>query len=319
MSEIFLGRKIVYLGAEAGFEAAAATIGDYGEVVHVKATYDAVADAIEEADAVLDASMKIRITDSMVTHARNLKIISCATTGSDHIERNQLEKRSIPVHTLREDRDLLMNLTPAAELSWGLLLSCARKIPAALAHVRKGEWVREGFPGMMLHGRQLGLIGCGRIGGWMARYAKAFNMEVVGYDPYLPQFPETIRPVDLEELVSTSDCVSVHVHLTEETRGLVSKRLFEMIKPGAVFINTSRGAIADESALLDGLVSGRIGAAGLDVLDGEPEIDNHPLVAYARTHDNLIIVPHIGGFSPDAVRKVCARAAEKIVRKLESL
>ena len=319
MSKISIGRKIVYLGAEAGFEAAVATVGDFAEVVHVEATAEAVADAIQEADAVLDASMKIRITDSMIAQARNLKIISCATTGSDHIERNELEKRDIPVHTLREDRGLLMNLTPAAELSWGLLLSCTRKIPAAFAHVRKGEWVREGFPGMMLYGRQMGLIGCGRIGGWMARYAGAFNMEVVGYDPYLPQFPETIRPVDLEELVSTSDCVSVHVHLTEETRGLVSKRLFEMIKPGAVFINTSRGAIADETALLDGLVSGRIGAAGLDVLDGEPEIDNHPLVEYARTHDNLIIVPHIGGFSPDAVRKVCTRAAEKIVRKLESV
>jgi len=106
------------------------------------------------------------------------------------------------------------------------------------------------------------------------------------------------------------------VHLSEETTGLLSPDLLAGIKPGAIVINTSRGAIIDEAALLAGLESGRIGAAGLDVLDGEPEIDQHPLIVYSRSHDNLIVTPHIGGFSPDAVRVVCRRAAEKIMAKL---
>jgi D-3-phosphoglycerate dehydrogenase len=155
-------------------------------------------------------------------------------------------------------------------------------------------------------------VGCGRIGGWMARYGAAFGMRVVGHDPFVDPWPDGIRRVPLEELVETSDVVSVHVHLSAETRGLVSAALFERMKPGAIFVNTSRGALADEAALLRALESGRLAAAGLDVLEGEPAIEGHPLLAYARRHSNLILTPHCGGFSPDAVRLVCARAAEKI-------
>ena len=150
----------------------------------------------------------------------------------------------------------------------------------------------------------------------MGHYALAFGMEVLGYDPYVDSLPHGFIRVTLEELVCTSDFVSVHVHLSEETRGLVSRKHFEMMKPGIVLINTSRGAVIDEKALLDGLVSGRVGAAGLDVLEGEPDIHEHSLVNYSRSHDNLIITPHCGGFSPDAVALVCAHSAKKIVREL---
>jgi D-3-phosphoglycerate dehydrogenase len=169
----------------------------------------------------------------------------------------------------------------------------------------------------MLNGRTLGLIGCGRLGQWMSRYGAAFGMEVLGHDPHVAPWPEGIIQTDLADLVANADVISVHVHLSEATRGLLSADLLASIKPGAIVINTSRGAIIDEAALLAGLESGRIGAAGLDVLDGEPEIAQHPLIAYGRGHDNLIVTPHIGGFSPDAVRVVCRRAAEKIMAKLE--
>jgi len=303
---------IVYLGAEEGREACSEVLAGHAEVLHPQAEPDAVADALKGASALLDASMKVPITDAMVADAPALAIISCATTGSDHIARGELDKRGIPVRTLRDDRDLLNNITPAAELTFALLLACARKLPAAVGAVKRGEWVREDYPGLMLNGRRLGVIGCGRIGGWMARYARAFGMGVVGYDPFLDTLPDTIDRVSLEELVETSDAVTVHVHLSDETRGLMSAELFAKIKPGAIFLNTSRGAIADEAALLKGLESGHVGAAGLDVLDGEPDVTDHPLRRYAETHDNLLITPHCGGFSPDAVRVVCRRAAEKI-------
>ncbi len=309
-------KRIVYLGAPEGFAALADVVAGRAELDHVEAEPTAVAEALFDASALLDASMQVHIDDGMIAAAPDLAVISCATTGSDHIDRAETGRRGIPVHTLRQDPELLQNITPAAELSWALVLAAARGLPAALAHTRDGGWRREEFPGLMLHGKRLGLVGCGRIGGWMARYGQAFGMTVVGNDPFLETWPESIRPVPLAELFETCDVISVHVHLSDETRGLVSAELLANIKPGAIFINTSRGAVVDEEALLEALESGRLGAAGLDVLDGEPEVENHPLMVYARNHDNLLITPHCGGFSPDAVRRVCRRAAEKIVAAL---
>jgi len=308
--------KIVYLGSQVGFKALEETLAGKAEAEHVDASPDAVERALEGAAALLDASMKVRITNEMVRRAPELGIIACATTGSDHIERDELERRDIPVRTLREDREVLLGLTPAAELSWALLMACARRLTGACDHVKGGQWNRELFPGIMLKDRRLGLIGCGRLGSWMARYAKAFGMDVAAYDPHVDTLPEGVLRLDLEDLVRTSDFVSVHVHLSEETTSLLSRDLLESAKPGVIVVNTSRGAVIDENALLDGLRSGRIGGAGLDVLDGEPDIQSHPLVEYAREHDNVVITPHCGGNSPDAVAVVCRRTAEKIVETL---
>ncbi len=309
--------KIAYLGSGVGFKALEDVLAGRAVAEHVETSSKALETALKSASGLLDASMKVRITNEMIRGAPHLKIIACATTGSDHIEREELEQRNTPVRTLREDRDLLLGLTPAAELSWALLMACARRLPAAHDHVKAGQWNRDLFPGIMLKGRRLGIIGCGRIGTWMARYAKAFGMELAGYDPYVNPLPEGIASLSLEDLVKTSDFLSVHVHLSEETRSLLSRDLLESAKPGIIVVNTSRGAVIDEEALLDGLKSGRIGGAGMDVLEGEPDIDSHPLVRFAREHDNVVITPHCGGNSPDAVALVCRRTAEKIVEALE--
>ena len=303
--------RILYLGPPEGFEAVRAALDGHAEAVHVAAESGAVAQALGTADGLIDASMKVPISDAMIAAAPNLRIISTATTGADHIARRELDARGIALRTLKEDPDVLRDLTPAAEMSWALLMACARGLVPAAAHTRSGRWIREEFPGVMLRGKTLGVIGCGRIGQWMARYAAAFGMDVVGHDPYVQPWPGGIRRLTLEALVELADFISVHVHLSDETRGLVSRDLFGRMKPGAVVINTSRGAVIDESALLDGLKSGRLRGAGLDVLDGEPDIDGHPLVEYARSADNLVITPHCGGYSPDAVRIVCGHAARK--------
>ncbi len=307
---------VAYIGADSGFQALVETLAGVAEAVHVEPNPAALSAALSDATALLDASMAVPISDAMIQAAPNLRIISCATTGSDHIARAAAEARGIAIRTLRDDGDLLANLTPAAELSWALLLACARNLPAAVAHTQAGHWRREDFPGVMVRGRTLGLIGVGRIGGWMARYAQAFGMTVLGFDPYQDTMPAGVESAPLRDLIAASDFVSVHVHLSDETRGLVSRDLLEAAKPGLILINTSRGAIVDEAALLDGLESGRLGGAGLDVLDGEPDTADHPLITYSQSHDNLLITPHCGGFSPDAVRLVCARAAQKIVEHL---
>ena len=307
---------MVFLGAEEGREAAESVLDGIARVAHPEATPEAVSQVLRTASGLLDASMKVPITDAMIAASPDLAVISCATTGSDHIARTELVRRGIPLHTLREDPALLNDITPAAELTFALLLACARRLPAAVRSVVDGRWEREDFPGMMLRGRRLGIIGCGRIGGWMARYGHAFGMEIVGHDPFQETLPDGVTRVTLDDLVSTSDVITIHVHLSEETRGLLSADLIGRIKPGAIFLNTSRGALADEAALLEALESGPLAAAGLDVLDGEPDIADHPLRLYAKQHDNLLITPHCGGFSPDAVRVVCRRAAEKIRDRL---
>ena len=309
-------KTILYLGAAVGAEGAMEAAGGKLDVIQIPSTAKEVKSGIQTCEALLDASMKVPITDAMVASAANLKIISCATTGSDHIERTELDRRGIPVRTLMEDKQLLLNLTPAAELSWTLLMACARMLPAAVDHVKAGGWDREQFPGIMLKGKRLGIIGCGRIGTWMSRYAQAFGMEIIGYDPILAEFPPQIKAVSLDELVGTSDFITIHVPLTEDTKGLFSQSCFQQVKPGTILINTSRGAVIDEAALLKALESKRIKAAGLDVLTDEPQVEKSPLVRYARTHHNLILTPHCGGFSHDAVKIVCRRAAEKIVAYL---
>ncbi len=305
-------KTVIYLGALEGFEASKKVLEDIAVVKHVPAQLDKLMLALPEADSLLDASMKVQITDEMIKSAARLQIISCATTGSDHIERNALQDRDIPVRTLKEDAELLQNLTPAAELSWALLMACARRLPAAVRHVTAGGWSREEFPGIMLNGKNLGLVGCGRIGRWMAGYGNAFGMNVLGYDPYIKNWPDNIKPVSLEKLMESSEFISIHVHLTAETTGLISRNLLERVKKGTVLINTSRGPIVDDTALLDMLQSGRIHGVGLDVLTGEPDTSALPLVKYARNHDNVLITPHCGGYSPDAVRIVCKHASEKI-------
>ncbi|MGH7258416.1 MAG: NAD(P)-dependent oxidoreductase [Nitrospiraceae bacterium] len=308
--------SVIYLGPSNALGAAQAVLEPRWPVLAPEPTPESVGALLGEAVAVLDASMLVRFDRTTLDRAPALRVFSTATTGADHIDAQVLADRSIPLLTLAGERDLLHNLTPAAEHAWLLLMACARRIRGAIQHVLEGKWRREEFPGVMLKGKTLGLIGCGRIGSWMARYADAFQMDVVGYDPFVGAWPEPIKRSDLDSLLGTADFVSIHVPLNEQTRGMIAEREFGLLKPGAVFINSSRGGVTDEQALLKALREGQLGAVGLDVLDGEPAIDGHPLVEYARTHENLIITPHIGGFCPDAVSVVVAHAARRIARVL---
>lgn len=311
-------KTVLYLGPVEALFSAREVLEPSVQVIAAEPSSEAVAAHLAEVEGILDASMKVSFDHAMIRRAPKLRAISTATTGADHIDANALAERGIALVTLAGEKEVLQNLTPAAELSWTLLMACARQLRGALHHVLEGRWIREQFPGLMLKGKMLGLIGCGRIGSWMARYACAFDMKIIGYDPFIEDWPEQIRRTDLEDLLSTADFVSVHVPLNEQTRGMLGAREFGLIKRGAIFINTSRGAITDESALLNALIDGRLAAAGLDVLEGEPDTTRHPLVEYARKHDNLIITPHIGGFSPDAVKIVVAHASKRLLTILNS-
>jgi D-3-phosphoglycerate dehydrogenase / 2-oxoglutarate reductase len=311
--------KIIYLGPPEALVSAREVLEPSWKVVAPQPTAEAVSLHLADAIAIVDASMQVTFDQPLLDQAPNLRAISTATTGADHIDAKILTERGVPLLTLAGEKEILHNLTPAAELSWALLMACSRQFRGAVRDVLEGHWMREKFPGVMLKGKLLGLIGCGRIGSWMARYARAFDMNVIGYDPYADVVPDQIRKTELDNLLSSADFVSVHVPLNEQTRGMLGRREFARIKPGAIFINTSRGAVTDEDALLSALFEGRLAAAGVDVLEGEPNIDLHPLVQYARTHDNLIITPHIGGFSPDAVKVVVRHASQRVFKVLSAV
>jgi phosphoglycerate dehydrogenase-like enzyme len=311
-------KKILFLGPSEVFNQIESFFCKYDEFYLIHSEVSKIADDIVDAYGIIDASMKVKFDETLISKSKHLKAISCATTGSDHISLEALNSRQIELFTLREDKELLLNLTPAAELTWTLLLACARNIKGAINHVSKGLWFREDFPGIMLNGKTMGIIGCGRIGSWISKYASAFGMNVIGYDPYLEDFPNHIKNVDLVTLFTGSDFISIHVHLSTETEGLVNERLLSICKSNVIIINTSRGKIIDEEALLYALENKKVGAVGLDVLDGEPNIIGNKLFQYSLKNDNLIISPHCGGYSLEAVEKVCIRASEKIVNKLLS-
>lgn len=307
---------VVYLGPSHALKVVRDIVEPNWSVRAPESTTESVRASLADAVAILDASMRVRLDRSMLDRAPALRVISTATTGADHIDSQVLADRRIPLLTLSGERELLHNLTPAAEHSWLLLMACARRLRGAVQHVLDGRWSREEFPGTMLKGKTLGLVGCGRIGSWMSRYATAFGMTVIGYDPHLDIWPADVTKTPLDELLARADFVSLHVPLNDRTKGLIGKREFGLMKRGVTLINTSRGSITDEQALLASLEEGRIGAAGLDVLNGEPAIDRHRLVEYARSHDNVVITPHIGGFCPDAVEIVVAHAARRILQTL---
>lgn len=309
-------KSILYLGPSHALRSAQEILEPRWPVLAPLPATDSVAAVIGDAVGVLDASMRVRLDRTLFDRAPKLCVVSTATTGADHIDAHALADRRIPLFTLATEKELLHNLTAAAEHSWLLLMASARRLRGATSHVLSGQWRREEFPGIMLRGKTIGLVGCGRIGSWMGRYARAFDMDVVGYDPYLNAWPKEIRRVDLNQLLACADFISIHVPLNEYTRGLLGEREFALMKPGTILVNTSRGSITDERALLAALQEERVGAAGLDVLDGEPSVEGHPLLDYARTHDNLILTPHIGGFCLEAVDIVVAHAARRIAEVL---
>lgn len=285
----------------------------------IESTPEALAKHIPEADAYY-ASLHVRLDQAMMESATNLRAIATPSTGLDHIDVAAAGRRGIAVIGLKNDRAFLDRIPATAELTWALLLACARRLPAACAAARQGRWARDEFRGHQLFEKTLGILGCGRLGTIVARYGRAFGMRVIGYDVQ-PMKSDQIEMVSLDELLAQADVLSIHIHLTEENRGFVSRERIVAMKPGAILLNTSRGAIVDEPALLEALESGHLLAAGVDVIDGEwrDDLENHPMIQYARTHENLIITPHVGGVTYESQSAAYEHAARKLIEWIESM
>jgi D-3-phosphoglycerate dehydrogenase / 2-oxoglutarate reductase len=243
------------------------------------------------------------IDEDLMDMAPRLRFIVTATTGLDHIDRAAAAARGIRVISLRDCAQLISDVSATAEHAWGLLLALLRHTPAAHEHVLSGGWDRNQFWGSQLRGRRLGILGFGRIGRMVAGYGAAFGMDVVAHDrdPTVVLHPAT--PGTLDDVVATADVLSVHVTADPANRHLLDDRLIRLMKPGSVFINTARGMIVNAAALADAIRRGRIAGAAVDVLEGEEHggTAGDPLLACARDGFNVLITPHIGGATLDAI------------------
>ena len=250
------------------------------------------------------ASLHVRLAADQISDATRLKAVATPSTGLDHLDVATLQNRGIAVLSLRDEKQFLGGVTATAELAWALLLSVMRRLPWAVQSAHAGIWARDEFRGRQLSGKTLGIIGYGRLGRMVGEFGKAFRMRVLATDVHDKLTVPGVEFMSLKQLLPQADVVSLHVHLTDATRGLLGPDEFALLKPGAVLINTSRGAIVEESALLAALESGALGGAGLDVIDGEWRTDlvDHPLIKYAAAHQNLVISPHIGGVTHESQR-----------------
>jgi len=219
-----------------------------------------------------------------------------------HVDVAAARARGIEVISLAGDSEFLESITPTAELTLGLMIALTRNVAPAMAAVKSGVWRRWDHGGeRMLSRMHLGIVGLGRLGRLVEKYARALGMRISTYDPG----KETTH-ASLRDLVAEVDILSVHASLNDSNVRMFDHEAFHAFKTGAYFINTARGELVDNAALLAALESGRLAGAALDVLDGEfvptfqARMNDHPIVRYAREHHNLILTPHIGGSTKDA-------------------
>lgn len=263
---------------------------------------DALADALADVDAVLVRSTTV-ITRESLSRATRLRAIGRAGAGLDNVDVDAATEKGIAVFNTPD-----ANTVSAAELTFGLILALARRIPAADRSVKAGAWERERFMGFELAGKTLGVVGFGRIGSAVARRARAFDMRVVAADPALD--PETARSIGVEaigfdDVLALADVVSLHVPLTPATRGMIDDDALARMRPGALLVNAARGGVVDEAALVRALENGRLAGAALDVFETEPLPADHPL----RAFDNVVLTPHIGARTKEAQENVSRHVA----------
>jgi len=295
---------------------AAEILAGAGEVVLARTPPERLGEALEAFDVVW-FRLGHRVDRTLLDRPLRCRILATPVTGLDKIDLEACAERGIRVVALKGETGFLDRVRATAEHTVGLALALLRRLPAASRSVERGEWDRDRFRGGELFEKTAGIVGVGRLGRIVAGYFRAFGMEVLGYDPR-PDFPhEAAERVDhLEALFARADLVSVHASYDASTRHLIGERVLRAAKPGAVLINTARGGIVDDRALLAALEDGRLAGAALDVLDGEPEVRDHPLLRFAATSDRLIITPHIGGNTFESFEKTEVFLAEKVVAAL---
>ncbi|MFQ6094932.1 MAG: hydroxyacid dehydrogenase [Candidatus Bathyarchaeia archaeon] len=279
---------------------------DFEVDVKLAVSSEELKEIVSDYDALIVRS-RTKVTKEIIERGKRLKVIGRAGTGLDNIDVRSAEERGIIVLNTPEAA-----ATAVAELTIGLILSLARNIPLADRSMKEGRWIKKDLRGWQLEGKTLGLIGLGNIGLRVAVIAKCLEMKIL-VTKRTPPSKELLnrlgaRFVPLDDLLKESDIVSLHLPLSEETHRMIGSRELNLMKDGAYLINTSRGAIVDEEALLEALESGKLGGAALDVYGFEPPTD----LRLVRL-PNVVCTPHIGAQTEEAQREASIMIAGKII------
>jgi D-3-phosphoglycerate dehydrogenase len=265
--------------------------------------------AVAESDALITRS-GTAVTEALVSAGSRLRVVGRAGVGLDNVDVDAATARGILVINAPT-----ANILSATEHTMAMLLALCRNIPEAHASVKRGEWNRSKFMGIELSGKTLGIIGLGRIGTRIALRARAFEMRVIAYDPYVSDAvydKVAAEKVTLDGLLARADVITVHTPLTDETRGMMGEDEFAKMRDGVLVLNIARGGIYDEQALAAALASGKVAGAAIDVYEEEPPGKDHPLL----NAPNVIVSPHIGANTIEAQDRVAVQTAEMVVEAL---
>ncbi len=302
--------KVIYYGVSEYQPESIQMMEDNFDLVRLNTPDEDTLELLSSVDGII-APLKFLYDKEKIDSFSKLKIIGTACTGAPHVDVEYANSKGIKVMYLRHEKEFLKTITPTAEMSFALLFAVSRRIPWAFKAVCGGTWNRNDWPSQrMLSRMDLGIVGLGRLGIMVARYGKAFEMKVRYFDPFVdePEVDNLERVSSLEELVSKSDVISLHTHLPEGDGHMIDAEMLSKFKTGSYLINTARGPLIDEQALIEALKNGPLAGAGIDVHPLEFEkgffdnLNDDPLIQYAKEHDNLVLAPHIGGCSVDAWR-----------------
>ncbi|ATH15910.1 3-phosphoglycerate dehydrogenase [Delftia acidovorans] len=248
-----------------------------------------------------------KVGAAVMDAAPSLRVISKHGSGTDTIDKVAAAERGIAVVAAAG-----ANAAAVAEQALALLLACAKSVVALDARMHAGHWDKATHKSLELGGRTVGLVGLGAIGLRFARMADALGMRVIGFDPFAKNLPAYVQPVDLETIWRESDAISLHCPLTEENRGMLGASTLAACKRGVIVVNTARGGLIDEAALLAAVRSGQVAAAGLDSFAVEPMVAGHPF----QGEKNFVLSPHIGGVTGDAYVNMGVGAARNVLEVL---
>lgn len=261
-----------------------------------------------------------RIGEDQLDDNIRCKILATPVTGIDHIDESACESKGVKIVCLRGERDFLKKVRATAELTIALTLDLLRKTGPAQLDVQSGLWRRDLFRGREIFEKKVGIVGYGRLGAITASIFEALGAEIFYTEPReIEANSRHIKLDSIADLIQTCDIISLHVNYTPETKHLLNADLLQKFTREKYFINTSRGGLVDEKALLNQLLNKDLGGAALDVVQDEHKWDEkHPLKSYAEENDNLIITPHIGGNTYESFEKTEWFIAQRINKLLNN-
>ena len=282
------------------------TIGECIDISSSNTKNEDLDENIEDSEIVVIRS-GTTLDKAIIEKGKSLKIIARCGVGVDNIDVDYAKSQNIFVTNSPS-----ANLISVVELTVALIISAARKINLSDKHLKEGKWNRKEFVGIELSGKQLGIIGFGKAGKLVSERMKAFGMSIAFYDPYIKDWNGSEKNLELDELLTSSDIISIHVIKTKETENLISKEKLDLLKENAILINTSRGGVLDEDYLIELLKSKKIFGAGLDVYSEEP-----PKNIDTFSDLNLISTPHIGASTSEAQLKAGLDTVENIKKIMD--